>query len=123
MNNQRRSSSRTLCTEESDTPQTNKRSPLGPLCTPGIHPLAPQSLYSSAGSCKARPRRRLQWAAVMGLKLCTLITSVCQRWIPAVTQPHPNPASHLSPAFSLFIRTDGASCFSETCLLFMILAR
>jgi len=49
----------------------------------------------------------------MGLKLCALIRPVCQRWIPAVTQPHPNPASHLSLFPSL-------SHFSETCLLFMI---
>ncbi len=87
--------------------------PSVPSLCPGILPLALQSLHSSAGLSKARPCRRLQWAAVMGLKLCALIRPVCQRWIPAVTQPHPNPASHLSPFPSLFH-------FSETCLLFMI---
>lgn len=77
--------------------------PLVPSLWPGILPLGLQSLHSSAGLSKARSCRRLQWAAVMGLKLCALIRPVCQRWIPAVTQPHPNPASHLSlfPSLSL----------------------
>lgn len=74
---------------------------LVPSLCPGILPLALQSLHSSAGLSKARPCRRLQWAAVMGLKLCALIRPVCQRWIPAVTQPHPNPASHLSLSLAL----------------------
>lgn len=85
--------------------------PLVPSLWPGILPLGLQSLHSSAGLSKAQSCRRLQWAAVMGLKLCALIRPVCQRWIPAVTQPHPNPASHLFPSLSHF---------SETCLLFMI---
>ncbi len=74
MNNLCRSSFSTLCTEESDTSQTNKRSPSVPSLCPGILPLALQSLHSSVGLPKARPCRRLQWAAVMGLKLCALIS-------------------------------------------------
>ncbi len=82
--------------------------PSVPSLCPGILPLALQSLHSSVGLSKARPCRRLQWAAVMGLKLCALISLSVSTGF----QRSHNPTLIL-PVISLPFP------LSETCLLFM----